>query len=147
MLDIRKTKLPKRDGRGRMRILKGKRQDGSNAGFQIADSETSDAEAQRRFNVIHTLCEKQCQQSQCDHWHEWTYRTALVIGKGYKITDTFLSTTLSTPSMSATIVRLRDWGIPVHIGDDVQYRHGLQVNKEQIETMVADLVSQKMSEI
>ena len=145
---IRKTRLGKRDKRGRIRQVKGEMY-GCKMRFQIADNETSDAEANRRLDIIHSLYEKQCKRSGITEWHTWCFHVAREIGAGRTITDTFLLSILnnSQPTVSATASQLRSWGIPVVVEDQHEFEQGLSVNKEQIENMVADLVQQKMSEI
>jgi len=147
MANTRKNKLPKRDQRGRIRVLKGKFEDGTNARFQIADIETSDAEADRRLTLISLLYEKQCRRNGIQFWNTWCFKTAQELGKGNKVTDAFLFGMLSRAATSSSIVLLREWGIPVHIANDASYREGLAINKDQIETMVADMVAQQMQEL
>jgi len=147
-LDVRKTKLGKRDARGRLRIAKGNLPDGTGARFQIADRETSEAEAERRYAIIHGLYEKQCKRGEVNCWNDWCRRVAIEIGKGKRITDSFLATVIgSQVVMTATLVQLRDWGIPVHVTDDLAFAEGVKVNKEQIENYVSQLVAKKMAEL
>ncbi|VAX42445.1 hypothetical protein MNBD_PLANCTO02-2599, partial [hydrothermal vent metagenome] len=148
---IRKTKLAKRDKRGRIRQVKGMLPDLKKARIQIADIETSDAEANRRLDVIHSLYEKQSQRAEQEgctpYWNTWSYNVAKMIGAGRPITDTFMQTILSdSTTIAATITQLQGWGIPVIIENQNEFEKGLQINREQIENMVADLVQQKMSE-
>jgi len=119
---IRKTRLGKRDKRGRIRQVKGEMY-GCTMRFQIADIETSDAEANRRLDIIHALYEKQCKRSGITEWHGWCFHVAREIGAGRTITDTFLLSILnnSQPTVSATASQLRSWGIPVVVEDQHQF--------------------------
>jgi hypothetical protein len=146
-MDARKTKLASRDSRRRIRQVKGKLASGKNARFQIADRETSDAEAERRLATIHSLYEKQCKRFGLDHWANWTWQVANEIGAGRTITDVFLMTLFNESTMAATVVQLKEWGIAVHLKTDEQFKLGMAIHREQIETMVADLVQLKLQEL
>jgi hypothetical protein len=146
-MDARKTKLAKRDSRRRIRQVKGKLASGKNARFQIADRETSDAEAERRLATIHSLYEKQCKRFGLDHWGNWTWQVANEIGAGRAVTDAFLMTLFNEATMAATAVQLKEWGIAVHLKSDEQFREGMAIHREQIETMVSDLVQLKLQEL
>jgi hypothetical protein len=147
MHDIRRTELPSRDARQRIRITKGRMPKGDLARFQIADRETSDAEARRRLDVIHSLYEKQCKRSQLNHWTIWAHAVATELGKGNRITFSFLETLLSPAAASSTIVLLQDWGIPVHVDQPNEFNLGISVHREQIETMVSTLVQQQLHDL
>ena len=145
--DIRRTELPKRDRRNRIRMTKGRLLNGKTARIQIGDRETSDSEARRRLDIIHTLYEKQCKRRQINHWNTWCYHVAVELGKGNKITDTFLSTFLTEPTVTSTIILLRDWGIPVHVDDQTNFNAGLEAHRDQIETLVSQLVQKQLQEL
>lgn len=147
MHDIRRTELPNRDKRQRIRITKGRLFSGELARFQIADRETSDAEARRRLDLIHSFYEKQCKRSSVSAWSSWSYRVAVELGKGNKITNSFLETILGNPTAASTSVLLQDWGIPVHVDNPTDFNAGLTVHREQIETMVSQLVQQQLHEL
>jgi hypothetical protein len=127
--------------------IKGKLASGKNARFQTADRETSDAEADRRLATIHSLYEKQCKRFGLDHWANWTWQVAIEIGAGRPITDAFLMTLFNEATMAATAVQLKEWGIAVHLKSDEQFKEGMAIHREQIETMVADLVQLKLQEL
>jgi len=146
-MKIRKTKTAKRDSRGRIRQRPGMLQNGQQARIQIADSETSDAEAARRLATIQALYQKQCERFRLDHWNHWCLQVAKEIGAGMPITDAFLMTMFNEATMASTAVLLREWGIPIQIKSSQQFKEGMAIHREQIETMVADLVQQKMSEL
>ena len=143
----RKTKLARRDSRGRIRQVKGMLANGNKARIQIADRETSDAEAERRLITIHSLYEKQCERYGLDCWGHWTFCVAKEIGIGRAITDVFLMTFFNEAAMASAAVQLKDWGVAVHFKTDEKFKEGMAINREQIESMVADLVQAKLKEL
>ncbi|MBL4885001.1 MAG: hypothetical protein JKY95_10765 [Planctomycetaceae bacterium] len=142
---VRRTKLQKRDARGRIRQMKGKLPNGKTCRIQIADIETSDAEATRRLNVIHSLYEKQCARFSLDCWSVWCLAVAKQLGAGHKITDDFLMTLFNEATTASTAALLMDWGIPVSVSD--AFQNGMSINKDQVESLIAEMVQKKMKEL
>ena len=152
------TKLGKRDIQGRIRIVKGILPNGKQARIQIATRDVSDAEAERRLTTIQALYDNQCRWLQtvtrdqgaepndiC--WTVWCLSVAKRLGAGQPITDSFLMSLFNEATMASTVPLLKQWGIPVHIEQEQRINNGLAIHRDQIETMIAELVQSKMDQL
>jgi hypothetical protein len=137
--------LPIADSRGRIRPYVGVRMDGRKARFTVGDSRTSRAEMQRRLDLIRMLYEKQCERTNINYWHGWTYRVALKIAAGEVITDECIG--CNPAATVGVVVQLRAWGIPVTVGNPIAYAEGLAIHQEQITTLVQKLVAEEVTKL
>jgi hypothetical protein len=135
--------LPLPDSRGRIRPYVGIRMDGRKARFTVGDSRTSRAEMQHRLGLIRMLYEKQCERTNINYWHGWTYRVALGIAAGEAITDDCIG---CNPAHSASVVsQLRAWGIPVTVNNPTAYAEGLTIHRDQVVNLVQELVAEEFA--
>lgn len=70
-----------------------------------------------------------------DFWNHWTFRVAKRIGSGQAVTEEFLSGMFEPDTLAGAVAQLQHWGIPVVAGK--VFEQGVQLNREQIEKMVA----------
>jgi hypothetical protein len=145
-LKTRHHKLPAADERGRVRPTVGKAPDGTKARGQVGNIKTDgNSEMTRRLALIRNLYDRQCERGQIDFWNSWTLRVANRIGKGEPVTEEFLSGMFDPVTLAGAVTQLQQWGVPVVAGK--VFEQGVQINREQIEKMVAAAVQEKVAEL
>lgn len=145
-LKTRQHGLPIPDKRGRIRPTVGKTPDGTKAKVQVGNvNSDGNSEMMRRLTLIRCLYDRQCERGQIDFWNHWTFRVAKRIGSGQAVTEEFLSGMFEPDTLAGAVAQLQQWGIPVVAGK--VFEQGVQLNREQIERMVAVAVQEKVAQL
>jgi hypothetical protein len=103
---------------------------------------------ERRLDLIRVLYERQCERSQINYWNEWARRVALRIAKGEPVTDDcceLQSVATDAINVAQLVDQLRAWGIPVTVNQQHRYSTGVTLVNEQIQDIVAKLVSDELA--
>lgn len=139
--------MPKADKFGRVRPVVGIKQDGTKPKFTVRNRYTSEAEAQRRLELIRVLYERQCEYYKLDHWHPPLIKFAHLLAAGEPISDSTISGS-ERPQYLATFVTLfQEWGIPVKVTQQQTVTEGIELIKDNLETAITKLVKQELDNL